>query len=75
MGIDEEKDTVMGEAETAAGSGSPTQPAMDEAEVISDDQDAAAEFSARSGRDQILDASAISTTYLLMTLATTRRPN
>ena len=63
MGIDEENDTVMGEAETAAGSWSPTQPAMDQAEVISDDEGAAVGFSARPGRNPILDASVISTTY------------
>ena len=56
MGVgDESTDAVMGDAETDADLGPPAQSADDEAEVISDDEDAA-EYSARSGRDQLLDA-------------------
>ena len=56
MGIlDESADAVMGDAETDADLGPPAQSVDDDAEVISDDEDAA-EYSARSGRDQLLDA-------------------
>ena len=45
----------MDDADADADVGQPAQSAEDEAEVISDDEDAA-EYSARSGRDQLLDA-------------------
>ena len=55
MGVDDENDAVMGDAEAKTGQGQSVPPAEEEAEVISDDEDAA-EYSAQSGRDQLLDA-------------------
>ena len=55
MGIEEEEDAVMGDTDADAESGRPVHSAEDDVEVISDDEDAA-EYSARSGRDQLLDA-------------------
>lgn len=52
---DESGDAVMGDADADAEPGRPVHSAEDEAELISDDEDAA-EYSARSGRDQLLDA-------------------
>ena len=52
---DEGDDAVVDDADADADVGQPAQSAEDEAEVISDDEDAA-EYSARSGRDQLLDA-------------------